>query len=336
MIKKELIRRWEGASGESRLKEVIIELSKGGRLSSLSWLDKYQDRWDLRGAKLSVLASEKKIASGVYGFVKKTGSLKLRECVLEDVDFSFADISYSSFEKITFKNCVFEETIGKEIRVVASVFEDTLFKKSNFSYSSMNENVGVDSGAFINVRFEQTNLKESFFCFPIIQNCNFDDCNLMAVDFDGSRLNNCRFKGKIDSAWFGGYSLRANKSNFGIFNQVDPKRYPNPMINVDFSEAVLIGVSFRNKIDISKCIFPKDPNFLLIQDVHYVFAKAKEEIIEKWDGEDKRIGIHMIDNVYYTQAYHLQKMTVIDKYILVEQFGEDFAGRFWALISSFN
>lgn len=336
MTKIALTNRWKSKEGQLRLEEIINNLIKGIPLSSIKGLEKYCGRWDFRGAKLSVIEKEQKIETEGHSFVKKTGSLKIKNTTIESVDFSFADISYSLFEKSIIKDCLFEETIAKEIRIVACEVLDCVFRKSNFSYSYLNENIGSNSGSFINVQFIETNFKESIFYFPIVENCVFADCNLRATNFDGSRMKNCTFIGKVDSPWFSGFSINAHKSVLGIFNRVDPKQYPNPMENVDFSKAVLTGVAFRNGIDLSKSKFPKDESYLIVRNIKKTFLTAKEKISKEWEGEDRRIGLHMIENVYYTKDYHNQSMSVIDRYLLLEQFGESFANRFFKLINTLN
>jgi uncharacterized protein YjbI with pentapeptide repeats len=336
MTKKELINRWKSKEGQQRLEGIIRAFSKNIPLSSIDGLEKYSGRWDLRGAKFSMIVKQQEIKSEGYGFVRKTGILKIRNATIESIDFSFADISYSLFEKSAIKNCLFEETTAKELRIVACKINNCIFRKSDLSYSYLNQNMGSKSGSFVNVEFVEADLKEVIFCFPLMEYCKFINCNLNATNFDGSRMKNCKFIGKVDSPWFSGYSLNANKSILGIFNRVDPKCYPNLMENVDFSEATLIGVSFRNNINLTNCLFPKDENYILIQDIRKTFLMAKEKIALEWEAEDKRIGIHMIDSVYFTKAYQSQNMTLIDKYLLLEQFGAGFADRFFKLINSLN
>lgn len=330
-MKKELADRWKSKEGELQLNEAINCLTKNKDLSSLTWLKKYNGRWDLRGAKLSSLVKEQKIEANGHSFTQKKGSLKLKNCKLVSIDFSYSDISYADFEKITIEDCLFKETRAKEIKVVASSILNTVFEKTDFSYSFMGENVGSDSGKFINVQFIETNLKECIFCFPLIHECVFENCNFKATNFNGSRMKNCNFIGKIDSAWFKGYAVNLQKSILVFFNRVDPLQYPNTMENIDFSKAILIGVSFSDSIVLSKCIFPNDPNILIVSDFPKKIIIARNQISEEWTGEFKHIGIHMIDNVYYKKEYHNQDISIIDKYLLVEQFGEQFAICFFNL-----
>jgi len=334
MTKKKLINRWNSKEGKLLLDSIFDCFTKGKNLSSIEGLEKHEEKWDLRGAVLSVVKKEQKIEANGHGFVKKTGSLKVGKIELDSIDFSFANISNSVFEQTVIKNCLFAETIAKEIYFIACEINECVFEKTNLSYSYLNQNIGKNSGSFINTKFIDSNLQECIFYFPIIKNCAFFDCNLMATNFDGSRMQYCKFVGKVDSALFNGYSLNAHKSILGLFNRVDPKQYPNLMQDVDFSDAILIGVAFKNCINLSKCIFPKDDNCLIIKNIRKTYLMAKENIFNNWEGNDKRIGLHMIDNVYYTKDYFAQEISIIDKYVLVEQFGEQFANRFFKLIQT--
>lgn len=333
---KELINRWNSEQGKALLAEIIKNISMGIPLESIIGLNKYLGRWDLRGAKLSKIETKQKIESGKYDFIKTTGTFRVKNITLESIDFSFADISYSVFENTILRDCLFDNLKGKELRFIACHIENCSFFKSNISYSFINENVGSNSGHIKNVKFVQTNLAESIFYFPIVEDCIFSDCNLIATNFDGSRMKNCKFIGKVDSAFFNGYSLNANKSVLLFFNKINPMNFLNPMENIDFSEAQLIGVTFKNGIDLSKCKFPKNENYIVIKNANKTFLKAKEKISIEWDGEDKRIALYMIEKVYYTNEYFNQSICIIDKYLIIEQFGEIFADKLFHLIADLN
>lgn len=335
MTKQELVSRWKDYEGGIILKEIINCLNMRIPLSSVDGLKKHLGRWDLRGAKLSVISDVQKIEAAGHKVVQKFGSLKVRDNVVESVDFSFSDISYSVWEKCSISNCLFEGTKAKELCVIASNFLNCSFKKTNLSYSFMNKNIGTDSGAFIAVSFEEANLSECIFCFPIVKNCRFQNCNLIATNFDGSRMANCQFIGEVNSPWFRGYSTTAQKSLLGLFNRVEPKKYPNEMENVDFSKANLVGVSFSHSIDLSECIFPKGEDYILINDLKYTMEKVRYIIESEWKGEDKRKGLVLIDNVYFKKDKQDQLLDIIDTFPIASS-DVEFDNKFFNLIRSNN
>ncbi|WP_276374122.1 pentapeptide repeat-containing protein [Chryseolinea sp. H1M3-3] len=338
MNKEELINRWKTAEGKIKLKQVIECLETGTPNLLEAVLQRYCGRWDLRGAPLSKVKKERNIEVGGHSLVQKIGTLKLKSVSLTSVDFSYAELNYSWWEKCQISNCLFEETKAKEIRVIASDFIDCIFKKADLNCSYINENIGSNSGSFKRVQFLETNLKECLFYFPVIEDCVFDNCNLEATNFNGSRFGNCKFIGLVDSPWFKGYPVNVHKSLFGFFNRINPKDFPNPMKNIDFSEAELIGVSFINGIDLSKCIFPNDPEkYVVVKNLHYVFSTAKRIVNESWNEEDRRKGHNLIDNIYFSKDRQNQYMDLLDKNLLTEDENENgFGERFFKLIQTIN
>ena len=297
---QELKKRWLSNDGKNIIKEVIKCLERGNPLSNIKGLERYCGRWDLRGAKLSTLEKEKKIEAGSYGTILKYGSLRIKNVAITSIDFSYADISYSYWERISIENCLFDETMAKELNIIASHFNNCLFRKTNLFCSYLNKNIRDDSGSFKNVDFIESNLSKCCFYFPIMSNCSFVDCNLKETDFDGSQFSNCKFKGELDSLWFRGYSTKARTAIAGLFNRINPRKFKNLMYNVDFTEAKLIGISFSDGIDLSQCYFPKDGNYVFIENLQETFIQVRKVANEKWHGEDKRKALAIIDKVYLT------------------------------------
>jgi uncharacterized protein YjbI with pentapeptide repeats len=337
MTKQELVKRWKTEESLAVIKRAIECLTKGKPLSMIVGLEKHSGRWDLRGAQLSTLENEKRIESGGHGVTQKFGTLKLKNAKIESVDFSYADISYSWWERCSVSNCLFEETKAREIRAYATDFLMCVFRKANLHYSYI-ENIGANAGSFKQVEFIETNLSECLFSFPTIEDCLFLDCNLVETIFDGSRFKDCKFKGDTDSAWFRGYSKNAQKSILGLFHRVNPKAYPNRMENVDFSKAELKSNCFSDEIDLSRCIFPKDDSkYILVRNLKEVYEQAKQLISKEWSGEDKRKAVSFIDNLFYRPDHQNQPMDLIDKNLLTDE-GKDqeFGEKFFNLIREIN
>jgi uncharacterized protein YjbI with pentapeptide repeats len=338
MIKRELVKRWLTTEGASRLGSISDCLKNGTSLESVKGLEKYAGRWDLRGAQLSTLKDEKRIESGGHGVTQRFGSLKLKNRSIDGVDFSYADISFSWWERCRINNCLFEKAKAKEIWVYASDFSNCVFKGTNLAFSYLGENIGDNSGSYQKTEFIEANLNECIFCFPIISDCLFADCNLTATNFDGSRLKNCKFVGKVDSPWFRGYSTSAQKSILGIFHRVNPKKYRNVMENVDFSGAKLIGVSFSHEIDLTNCIFPSDESqYIVVRNLRLVYSKLREIIEKEWTGEYKRLGLGFIDTIYFMRDRDNQPMDIVDKDLLTDEGKDsDFGEKFFQLIRQVN
>lgn len=312
MKRKELIDRWFTPDGIILLNKVTNAFSRQGNLNSIEGLSKIENLWDLRGAPLSNVVKETTIGNGEHQLKLKSGSLKVKNYCFDQIDFSYAEISNGELYKCTFQNCEFIGTQAKEMHIYACNFDHCKFQGVDFSYSLINKNVSTDAGSFTNCNFYKVNLKECVFTFPIIENCVFEDCKLYACDFDGSRMKNIKFIGKVDSPWFNGYSINADKSVFWIFNRINPKEKSNPMYNVDFSEAELMYVAFGNEIDLNNCIFPKDKErYLYISNLREVSLKVIEIVGSSWDERDRKIGLALIDGIYFSQSKRNQKSSFV-------------------------
>ena len=337
MTKKDLINRWKLSEGGEILKAVLVALKKRQHFGEIPGLKKFEDRWDLRGATLSVIKNERTIGDKDHKLIQKLGSLKLENVKFENVDLSYADISHGMFQECYFDNCLFMETKAREIHICSSDFNACIFSKTNFSYSFMNKNIGNNAGSFKNCKFLNANLKEAIFSFPVMDNCVLENCNLYATDFDGTRMRNVRFIGRVDSPWFRGYSTSAQQSVFWIFNKINPKDYPNRMENVDFSKANLAGVTFSNEIDLSNCILPDGDNYLLVSNMRTVYSEAVDVINNNWEIEDKRKALSLIENLYFNKDKQNQKFDLIDKSIMVDDNqSREFGEKFFNLIKEVN
>ncbi|WP_276089288.1 pentapeptide repeat-containing protein [Pedobacter sp. JY14-1] len=332
-MSKELINRWKLDEGKELLDRVQNALKHNIPLDEIKGLGKHNGRWDLRGSVLSTVENERTIGNKEHQLVQKFGTLKLKRAKLNDVDFSYANISYSVFQLCIFSNCVFQGTKAKELRIYASDFNNCFFEKVDLSYSFMNINIGKNAGSFAGCEFINCNLRECIYSFPVVDACLFKNCNLYATNFDGSRMKNVTFLGEVNSCWFKGYSESAIPSLFYFFNKVDPKGYPNKMINVDFSDSELIGVSFVNGIDLRYCKFPIDERYLLVKNLSQVYDKVIEIIEQEWEVSDKKKALKLIDLLYFNDERKCQNADLIDKSIMVDDDGSlEFGNKLFNLI----
>lgn len=336
MTKKELVDRWSStADGRNLLGAVAVALKKNIPIKDVAGLGLIDDRIDLRGAVLSTITKRQTIGTKAHSLTLKTGSLKLKKATIENIDFSYADISYGLLQESMVTNCLFKDTIAKEMDIYASDFERCTFERTNFAYSFMNKNVADNAGSFKNCKFLKTNLKETIFSFPVIDNCIFEDCKLYGADFDGSRMRNVTFVGEVDSPFMGGYSWTAQKSLFWIFNKIDPKNYPNQMQNIDFTRANIKDIMFQNGIDLSGCKFPTNGDFIMVKNVSKLFPKLRDFILKNWEGEELEQGLSLVDNLYFGPKKQGMTADVIST-LHSEYLGKGFQEKLYLLIREFN
>ncbi|WP_276089289.1 pentapeptide repeat-containing protein [Pedobacter sp. JY14-1] len=153
-MKKELVNRWKSSEGISLLNRILEALKRNVSLDGVEGLTKYSGRWDLRGAVLSTVESERTIGNKEHQLTQKFGTLKLKGAKLIDVDFSYSDISYGIFHECVFSNCIFQFTKAKELSVYASDFYECFFEKADLSYSFLNMNIGANAGSYKHCTFD--------------------------------------------------------------------------------------------------------------------------------------------------------------------------------------
>jgi len=97
-------------------------------------------------------------------------------------------------------------------------------------------------------------LRDTSYGYPLFVDCSFENANLDAVDFGGSRFVRCRFSGRMFQVWFHGWYSNPHPSDEELFARTgtDPKTIKNPMDGVEFTDAILEDCMFVDGIDLSR------------------------------------------------------------------------------------
>jgi uncharacterized protein YjbI with pentapeptide repeats len=314
---KKLKDRWLTPEGFKLYNDVLKCFLENGKLSLIQGLAKHEDRWDLRGITLPI--------DPVSGKV-----FQIKNCILESIDFSYATLYESVWYKCKFTNIIFYSAKADYIKFWACRFDKVVFEKTYLNEALMNATLNNDSGYFRDVHFIEANMKGTMYTNTLFERCNFLKCKLDGVDFNGSRFLNCKFTGKLSGIFFRGYPL----TDFKLYPNAKPIH--NAMSNIDFREAILESVTFFDKIDLSSCLFPESDDYILIRNNRKkIFEDARKEIEMKWEGMDKKIGLGLIDQYYFSQRSVDMNMELIDRHYLLRT-DKDFGNRFFNLISELN
>jgi len=325
---KEIKERWTTIEGENMLKTIIRCLQKHTSLEKC--VEKIDGKWDLRGIKFSA-PQIKQYSILNYSLKQNENVLEFKDVTIEDIDFSFSDLSYTSWVKCEFKNIKTFNTKANYLKLWACSMKWSHIEKTDFQNSLLGGRLEANSGLFEGVVFRESNFAKTYYSFPLFKDCVFDHCNLTEVNFDGSRFEDCTFTGKLCSTIFRGITTHFGKQTL-LEKKIAPNDFPNLMKNVDFTPAELNGVSFINGVDLSTCKFPSSDDYLLINNLAELYAEAKVIIASEWVGKFKQFGLQTIDLIYYTNHHINQKLEILDKNFLIEQFGLDFAEKFFELI----
>lgn len=256
-------------------------------------------------------------------------------------NFNSIQLSRNRFvDNKKFENCNFQQCNLADYSFTNCEFEDCVFIDCNFRDAALALNRGYKSGKFLKCIFNSCDLKAASFWFPVIDHCEFRNCYLSETIFDGSRFYNTKFIGELDSSFFNGYSTFAKKRSLLSFKAIDPLKVPNLMVNVDFSQSRLIGVSFAHKIDLEKCIFPKGEEYVFVTDLKKTMPRVIEVIKRDWsEYHEKDIAIGLVEDCYFGKDMREQKSGFFDSFIpqdLDAKAGNDTGMRLFNLIKRVN
>lgn len=327
---KELTKRWLTDKGKQLKSEIINCIRKRCSLDSLHNLEKVDGRYDLRGIVFSEFPEMLKIRS--YEVAAKP--LIFSGVDVSRIDFSYVDFRGTYWSKCNAANSIFVKANFKDVEINASNFSNIVFDKCNFGNGYLNTKSGSESGAFTKVTFRECDLSKTIFHFPVIHDCTFENCKLYETDFDASQFYNTKFIGLLDSVFFRGRIGPARDFLSRLLRPKSLDKVVNPMANVDFSQAELRGVSFSEGIDLSRCIFPDNGQYLFVENLGDTYSKAKQVINDSWEGEDRRIAIAYIEKIFYAPRSQNQSNDLIDMYFLSDNGKSmEFGNRFYNLIS---
>lgn len=258
---KETLRSsWGSDDGQRRLAQVLERLRSGGRLEDLP-LPPVDGRVDLRGIPLG------------------DGKLIASAATLRKVDLSGSDLSHARLTRMTFEDCVFDYADLRGLGQWSSTYVSCSFAEADCSDASF----GADGADFRDCSFTRTKFLRASFIRPRFEQCTFADCKLKGVDFNMSGFVACRFSGLLADVRFNGYFDDARRQR--LFGEAPP----NPMRQVDFSDARFEYVSFDNHCDLSTVIPPRAPGHVLVPDFRRCIDAVEAEAAD-WSEDELRRG----------------------------------------------
>ncbi|MEQ9289804.1 MAG: pentapeptide repeat-containing protein [Cyclobacteriaceae bacterium] len=293
-------------------------------------VDKIDGLYDLRGISFTSGRTIEKDFKG-HKYNTQENNREFKKTKFHNIDFSSVNIENTYFTNCEFINVLFNQTKAQNTKFWNCKFEDVQFIKSNFKSSVLGSNIGKKSGEFNRVKFIQCDLRGTSYSFPYFLDVEFLECKLKGVDFDGSRFENVKFKGLLDSVGFRGHGL--NILSNSLFSKVNPHKFPNPMKNVDFVQAKLVGVDFSDGIDLSSCSFPKGDGYLLVENINRTYPRSIELVNKKFNGESKKWALGLLNDMLWNDSKRDQYYDFIDKAMLLEHYDQTFVDSLFALIN---
>lgn len=321
---------WNTPEGVQRANEIVARLSNGDVPGATNLLDKFEDKWDLRGFDFSLRPGDVPFAHyHSDGFILPKWGNTYRDIVIGNADLSHSLFAFADWYDCEFRDCKIEHA-----DLTYSSFKGCSFRKVRFANCWIGNLLGgvteKNLGVFEDVEFVNGHFTSATFSYPRFERCRFK-CDIGHVDFHGSQFYDCVFTGALSAVDFNG---KADPGPGEEFMAGRPIPF-NPMKNVDFSKArfkpTFMSVSFSGDMDLRDCKFPVKGDVFLVQNCHEVFAEVARRIEMEWNSLMKEKGVENA-GFYLDRRIHPMGQVVIKPEWIAKHDGEEFAKAFVKLI----
>jgi uncharacterized protein YjbI with pentapeptide repeats len=196
---------------------------------------------------------------------------------LTGLDFGHADLSLVELTGCQLHDCRFERAVCRDWKLLATDVTDCSFAGADLSDSRLGYWHGERGTVYERVSFVGAKLIGANTLTAVYRDCDFSSAQLQNVNFWQSSLIRCRFAGLVKDVIFDGRMLG------------EPKPDPNPMKDVDFTDAQLRRCDFRG-VRFDRVRLPKDPELVLVPHIA-VFDRAIALAQSNLDPEPARFAI---------------------------------------------
>ncbi len=304
--------RW-GQSPWHEVGSAVVEALHSGRHLKRLHLPSYEGRMDLRGLPLPQPKPKGRLElpatgpSPSFEFTLIEGRFKVENASVKGVDLSFSDLSGA-----VWRNCVFTDSLFRGARVSGGFFRNCTFEDVALDGAYLRDSLvgGCEGKAITSFRrssFRNADLRNTYYQYPVFEDCDFSNALLDGVDFESSRFAKCRFAGKMTRVWFRGLSVPRSTV------RGTPEKVWNAMTDVDFSAARLIDCMFVNRIDLSRCKFPSDGAHIVIRDREKVYDAMQAELQSSWQEPTCSEALKFLKLFAERKDKEGQKMDVVNR-----------------------
>lgn len=286
--------RWNTAEGHQLTQEVWRRLVAGESLRSLP-LGENEGRLDLRGIQAPVVFKNEGRFFRNWALHEVRGRLEFRNVQFEDLDFTGSALKHAQFFNSRIKGCRFDHADCEGLGVRATDVTETSFVGANLRDAVLGPWYKDRGNKYKFVDFSSADMRGLISTTAAYSDCNFSEARLDKVDFQSSSFIRCRFAGEMREVLF--YSKTFNSK----------KKDPNPMEDVDFTQAKLHWVEFRG-LNLDRVRFPQDDDHILIKNYRCVLGRALNalrdhqsqyagrlrailELEQKWLGPMQEVGL---------------------------------------------
>ena len=223
------------------------------------------------------------------------GLLWFRDQMLTGLDLRGAVLDSLRIWYCRFVDCRFDEARCQDWRVWGSTFEGVSFKKADLRSAALGAWHEGRGNTFTAVDFSGSNLRQIKCPAASFVDCDFSLAKLVTIDFGTSSFVRCRFAGRLKDVTFWGRRPGVEKPD------------PNPMLDVDFTDAMFREVQFQ-LLELAGVTLPVAPELLVIDRYACVVRETvalleREEstygkglggwfsVVSRWALPDQQVGI---------------------------------------------
>jgi uncharacterized protein YjbI with pentapeptide repeats len=292
MAETSLVTRWKTTGDQQLVQKILERLLSGKPLTDLG-LGEHEGRVDLRG--LPALGPQALNAFESAGWIVKElgGLLKVEDARLENLDLSGARLDGVRFIRSTIKNCRFDQAHCQDWRLWAVDVTDSSFVGADLRNAVLGAWYDGRGNVYRNIDFSGANLRSIVCPAGTFIDCDFGTAQIVKVDFQSSSFIRCRYAGLLREVIYYDRGFNTGKPD------------PNPMEDVDFSEAELRMVEFR-RLNLDRVKFPRSVDHLVVRNYRCVIERAVRRLHNeaewaglrvvmehrlKWAGPRQHVGV---------------------------------------------
>jgi uncharacterized protein YjbI with pentapeptide repeats len=299
--------RWQTSQGKELAQEVWRLLMTNEPLRGLN-LANNGGRIDLRGIVVPEVTKEKLPPFRNWGLQRLEGWLEFRNVKFENIDFAGSDLRNARFFNSIIAGCRFDNADCENWSLKATDVIRTTFVRTRLREAALGPWYEGHGNRYEFVDFSHADMRGLSSTTATYVDCNFSNARLEKLEFQSSSFIRCHFAGELREVLFYDRGFKTGKPD------------PNPMEDVDFSQAKLRWVEFRH-LNLDRVRLPDDRDHLIIKNYRCVLEKAIA--IVKSSGERYAPGIAAVLQNRLKWIGPRQEIGIINRLDFRESGGEE-------------
>jgi uncharacterized protein YjbI with pentapeptide repeats len=285
----------------TELGDVWKVLTGKGTLASLD-VPLIGGRKDLRGLRAPRPTQGRRIGRAI----EMVGIVVIRGASWRGLDFANADLGSLRFFDCRIEDCIFDRAKCVDWRMWGTSISNCRFHNADLRTAALGGVDGNKRNVFKGVDFSEADLRQTAYQSADFIECTFRDTKLGKVNFQGSVFKDCTFEGELDEVVF---------QRFAFEGEGLP---PNTMDGVDFSNAQLRSVEFRN-LDLKNVAWPQDDEHIIVGDYVKSLDRAITALSARADVPSRKLAAYL--GGYRRFAGSAQRVGIFNKKALAEVCG---------------